>query len=181
MPNYGKQSETINSDSDNFSSTVHTYHASKKTLFNLYAFTYHDSYQKPGTSSQSDPEVPYSGLDRAFKIPSLTLKNVEIRNFLNDYQALIYVEKDNYVVQEISFFQASNRVVKHYGNFNADANIVIESTMIVDSSFALGMLYVPPKNFISGKQFSDIVYRFNDNLDTRYPKIEEKLRGLNNE
>lgn len=33
-----------------------------------------------------------------FRIPTLTLSNVEVRNFLNDYKSLIYVEKDNYFI-----------------------------------------------------------------------------------
>ena len=94
----------------------------------------------------------------------MTLKNVEIRNFLNDYEALIYVEKDNYVIQQISFFETSNKVVMHYGDYNADANIQIFNSFIADSSFALGMIYVPTKNFFTNEKFSDIVYRFNDNM-----------------
>ena len=78
---------------------------------------------------------------------------------------MIYVEKDNYVIQEVSFYSASNRIIKHYGDYLADANIVIESTKIVDSSFALGMVYVPPRNFYHHKE-SDIVYRYNDNQIT---------------
>ena len=79
---------------------------------------------------------------------------------LNDYQALIYVEKDNYEIQEISFYSASNKVIKHYGNFMSDANITIQSTSITDCTFALGMIYIPPRNFNNEKK-QDIVYRYN--------------------
>lgn len=33
-----------------------------------------------------------------YQIPSISLKNVEVRNLLYDYQALIYVENDNFIL-----------------------------------------------------------------------------------
>ena len=94
MPNYKKGTKEFDPNNPSIETTVYTYHAEKKTLFNMYAFTYHDSYQKHGHGGEFK-----SSLDtHSFKIPSLTLKNVEIRNMLNDYQSLIYVEKDNYVI-----------------------------------------------------------------------------------
>ena len=61
-----------------------------------------------------------------FKIPTLHLLNVEIRNILNDYQSLIYLEKDNFVIQELSVNDDTERVIKHYGNYVHDANITIK-------------------------------------------------------
>lgn len=60
----------------------------RRTLFNLYSFTYSDTWQK--------------NLDE-FSVPKLLLENVEIKNFLNDYEALIYVENDNYVIYHDSY------------------------------------------------------------------------------
>lgn len=97
MPNYQRDTRKFDAQNPNIDTTVFTYHAEKKTLFNLYAFTYHDSYQKYQKKGEKDDSN--SSLDtKLFRIPSLKLKNVEIRNMLNDYQSLIYVEKDNYVI-----------------------------------------------------------------------------------
>ena len=54
-----------------------------------------DSYQKNVSSL-------YESIDfnEDYMIPTLVLKNVEVRNFLYDYEALIYVEKNNYIVQD---------------------------------------------------------------------------------
>ena len=52
----------------------------RKSLFNLYAFTYQDTAQK----NISLPEYEHS-LNDNYKIPTLVLKNVEVRNMLYDY------------------------------------------------------------------------------------------------
>ena len=52
-----------------------------------------------------------------YTIPTLKLYNVEVRNLLYDYQSLIYVEKDNYVIQDISISNMHDRVIHHYGNY----------------------------------------------------------------
>lgn len=46
MPDYVYEREVFDFDNPEFKSTLTTFHADKKTLFNLYAFTYHDSFQK---------------------------------------------------------------------------------------------------------------------------------------
>jgi len=48
---------------------------------------------------------------------------VIVRNLLNDYQALVYVERDNFIVREDA---AEDRTLVHYGNYEAYANITIE-------------------------------------------------------
>lgn len=77
------------------------------------------------------------------------LKNVEVRNFLYDYEALVYVEKDNFLVSKHPGDAPGQRVL-HFGNSKVDANIVIEDSRFIDSAFTLGMIYVPP-----GQRFVD--------------------------
>ena len=79
------------------------------------------------------------GLNADYQIPTLHLKNVEARNFLFDYQSLIYVERDNFIVDK-SPLGLSELNVLHFGNYKAGANIMIEDSSIIDSSFALGMI-----------------------------------------
>jgi len=86
-----------------------------------------------------------------YSIPTLVLKNVEIRNFLNDYQSLIHVEKDNYIVKKGNEKEDPSNLILHYGNYQSDVNIHIQNCTIIDSSFALGMLYIPPPNFFNLK------------------------------
>ena len=95
-------------------------------------------------------------------IPTLVLKNVEIRNFLYDYQSLIYVEKDNYIITEGNEAENPSKLILHYGNYKSDINIIIQNSKMIDSSFALGMIYVPPPNFFNLGQY-DIVYRYQNN------------------
>ena len=77
------------------------------------------------------------------------LKNVEIRNFLYDYQSLIHVEKDNYIIRQGNEKEEPSKFILHYGNYQSDVNILIKNCIIIDSSFALGMIYVPPPNFFN--------------------------------
>jgi len=37
-------------------------------------------------------------LNDDYMIPTLNLTNVEVRNFLDDYEALIYMESDNFII-----------------------------------------------------------------------------------
>ena len=62
----------------------------------------------------------------------------------NDYQSLIYVEKDNYQLE------TNGPHWYHYGNYLNDVNIQIESSNIVDCSFTLGMIYIPALSFKTG-------------------------------
>jgi hypothetical protein len=78
-------------------------------------------------------------------IPTLILKNVECRNFLNDYQSLIHSEVDNFL-----YFKDYTKIVHKFGGFMEPAKIVILNSKIVDSSFTYGMIYSPvlmPKLF----------------------------------
>jgi hypothetical protein len=51
---------------------------------------------------------------------------------------------------------------RHFGNYQAGANIVIEDSNIVDSSFALAMVYVPPaQRFMDPK--ADVLYAHQHN------------------
>jgi len=114
----------------------------RRALFNLYAFTFADSSQK--NISKQFGEVD---LNRNYQIPTLELRNVEVRNFLYDYQALIYVEKDNYIVAQdpkMANDAESRSIVFHYGDFNVEASIKIHQSVFVDSSFDLGMIFIPP-------------------------------------
>ena len=117
----------------------------RQTLFNLYAFTFTDSFQKNVSASGS------IAVEKNYQIPSLQLRNVEVRNFLYDYQSLIHVEKDNYVVgvPELASAKPGTDDTKelhlyHFGNFEADAKIQIEGSKFVDSSFSQGMIFFPP-------------------------------------
>ena len=59
----------------------------------MYAFSFHDSAQK-----DIDEDSGVFDLAEEYTIPTLTLENVEFRHFLMDYQALIHVETDNYIL-----------------------------------------------------------------------------------
>ena len=87
-----------------------------------------------------------------------------VRNFLNDSQALIYVERDNFIVRNDS---AGDKIFLHYGNYKADASITIEDSEISDCSFSLGMIYVPPDKFLAPLP-ADIVYRYHDNQNEKF-------------
>ena len=54
---------------------------------------------------------------------------------LKEYESLIYIEKDNFILGE-------NKTL-HFGNFKMEPNIMIESTQVKDCSFELGMIYSP--------------------------------------
>ena len=56
---------------------------------------------------------------------------------------------------------------RHVGNYKAGANIVIEDSNFVDSSFALGMVYVPPaQRFLDPKK--DVLYAHEHNQKAEY-------------
>lgn len=73
----------------------------RKSLFNLYAFTYTDSFQKqhPTTSSDFITTSPSPN----YRIPTLKLDNVKIRNLLYDMDSLIHIETDNVIVKNDTF------------------------------------------------------------------------------
>jgi hypothetical protein len=106
-------------------------------LFNLYAFTYTDSFQKtigPSSSNYAD------ALNPNFIVPSLNLINVEVKNFLADYDSLVHVETDNYLMRTDRFGQKS---MLQFGNFNVTANVTISDSNFFDCSFSKGMIYSP--------------------------------------
>jgi len=88
----GEWNEVTESSSQNSSYwKEQTFSKRRQTLFNLYAFTYSDSYQKNLSSDQTVKA------NDDYTIPTLDLENVEFRNFLYDYQSLIYIENDNFL------------------------------------------------------------------------------------
>ena len=97
-------------------------------------------------------ELPFDN----YEIPSLVLNGVTARNFLYDYQALIYVEKDNFIVTKDP---AGDKTVLHFGNYKADANIIVENSNFVDCSFSLGAIYLPSQKFTKPSAY-DIDYRY---------------------
>ena len=52
----------------------------RQSLFNMYAFTFEDSYQK-----ENSLESDHAMIADDYQIPTLNLENVEFRNFLSDY------------------------------------------------------------------------------------------------
>ena len=92
----------------------------------MYAFTYDDSFRKVETMHINDDFVQkqFDTISKeVLKIPSLVLKHVEIRNMLNDYDSLIYVEKDNYIVETITTLGFEEKIIKHFGDYSKDASI----------------------------------------------------------
>jgi len=57
---------------------------------------------------------------------------------LYDYQSLIYVEKDNYILRYDFWedIEGLEVAIFHYGNYKADANITIINSKIIDCSFS---------------------------------------------
>ena len=93
--------------------------ARKRTLFNLYAFTPADSFLLKNSTEEMTP-------------PKLNLRNVEVQNFLYDYDSLVNIENDNYFVRHDFLFML--------GNPEAGASVTIESSTVKDSSFCFGMV-----------------------------------------
>ncbi len=63
-----------------------------------------------------------------------------------------------------------------------DANIQILNSQILDSSFGLGMLYIPSRNFNNpNNKLTDTVFRYHDNQGDDYIPIIEQLDKLNKE
>ena len=50
------------------------------------------------SSQRTQNEAGEMVLKDDYIIPTLNLTNVEVRNFLDDYEALIYIELDNMIV-----------------------------------------------------------------------------------
>jgi hypothetical protein len=102
-------------------------------LFNLYAFTFSDSFQKRINFTTEDTQ-----LNTDYLIPTLELINVECRNFLNDYQSLIHLENDNFVTRA----DITAKLSHQYGSNQVDGKVAIINSKFVDSSFTFGMLFV---------------------------------------
>ena len=64
--------------------------------------------------------------------PKLNLYNVEVRNFLYDYDSLVNIENDNYFVRNGWLFMQ--------GNPEAGASVTIVDSTVKDSSFCVGMV-----------------------------------------
>jgi len=60
----------------------------------------------------------------------------------------------------------------------ADPNIVILNSRIIDSSFALGMIYMPPLNFFNLTR-DDIIYRYQNNMKPKFAEDELRLAEFN--
>ena len=56
---------------------------------------------------------------------------------------MIYVENDNWTYNK-GKIRAEDIEIKQYGNFEAGFSATIENCKFSDSSFAYGMIYVPP-------------------------------------
>ena len=104
--------DTLNFESTEYNEfTTETHNSSKeygesfafnrrRSLFNLYAFTYQDTAQKNISLTSYN-----HSLNENYKIPTLKLINVEVRNMLYDYQSLVHVERDNFRYSEDEFKQ----------------------------------------------------------------------------
>lgn len=104
------------------------------TLFNLYAFTYEDSFQKNITSMHHN-----QSLREDYKAPTLILDNVEVKNFLHDYESLIRIESDNY---QVGWDLLGAKTYYHFGNYKVAANITILGSRFYDSAFSRGMIHL---------------------------------------
>lgn len=105
-----------------------------------------------------------------YKIPSLVLKNVEITNLLHNYDSLIHVENDNLNVNQDDFGQ---KVILHYGNHEAQANITIIDSKIQDCSFARGMINLGVVPEFSDLKRTDVYYDVHGNEGAQRQHIEE--------
>ena len=113
-----------NNQSDTFGESFA--HERRHALFNLYSFIYSDSFQK-----NISLEYNLNALNANYKVPTLTLKNVEMRNFLYDYEALIYVENNNFIFKRRkskgkgSSEEDVEKAAFLYGDVKTDVNITI--------------------------------------------------------
>ena len=87
-----------------------------------------------------------------------------------DYQSLIHVEKDNYNIAVPELAESLSKpdeipelYLYHFGNFEADANIQIEGSKFVDSSFSQGMIFFPPNCAQCSRKDQDILYEYQYN------------------
>ena len=89
------------------------------------------------------------------------MENVEVRNFLNDYESLIHVENDNYVVRQNKDYEEILAI--QYGNFESLAKIEVKNCNIYDGNFANGMIYVLPMNIFNESNWNFTLVRQNIN------------------
>lgn len=139
----------------------------RSALFNLYAFTAEDTYQKVISSSGTASMAAGSSSQSNYTIPTLALDNVDVRNFLYDQQALIYVEKDNYVVKPDAY-NANTQHIRHYGDYTAAVNVTIIGSQFTDCRFMRGLLYVPPFHTFPNKGPDGTIFRSQDNQVAGY-------------
>jgi hypothetical protein len=139
----------------------------RSALFNLYAFTAEDTYQKVISSSGAASMAAGSSSQSNYTIPTLALDNVDVRNFLYDQQALIYVEKDNYIVTPDAY-NASTQHIRHYGDYSAAANVTIVGSHFTDCRFMRGLLYIPPFHTFPNKGPDGTIFRSQDNQVAGY-------------
>ena len=97
----------------------------------MYAFTPVDSYQDFNGRLSNTVTTDFITVDE-YVIPTLNIINVDVRNFLYDYDSLIHIENDNVIFH--------NDQPLLLGNTNAGANILINNSTFMDSSFCHGMI-----------------------------------------
>jgi hypothetical protein len=113
-------------------------------------------------------------LDEDYMIPTLKLTNVEVKNFLHDYEALIYVESDNLIVEENKYNPEERKII-HFGDAMISSAITISRCEVYDSSFSLGMIFIPVNEpvFIDDKE--DIYYVHSQNQNETYTYMINKM------
>lgn len=99
-----------------------------------------------------------SAVQSNYTVPTLALDNVDVRHFLYDQQALIYVEKDNYIVKADTY-NATTQHIQHYGDYTAGANVTIIGSHFMDCRFMRGLLYVPPMHTFPNKGPDGTIFR----------------------
>ena len=108
-----------------------------RSLFNLYAFTYTDSFQKNIMPTSYEHRV-----NEMVGVPTLNLTNVEVKNMLYDYDSLIKLQTDNFEVTWDTRFQT--QLIRQFGNYNISGSVFILNSRITDCNFRMGMLWKPP-------------------------------------
>ena len=71
----------------------------------------------------------------------------------------------------------STNIVFHYGDFNVEASIKIHQSVFVDSSFDLGMIFIPPApKFVDDTK--QVLYQYNINQDSASQRIIDVMYEL---
>lgn len=145
----------------------------RKSLFNLYAFTYTDSFQKLNPNSATD--FIQTQASPNYRIPSLKLENVKIRNLMNDQDSLVHIETDNLIIKNDTFGQ---RTVLQFGNYEAQGRVEIVNSQIVDCSFKKGMIHLPKKPAFKDLTGQDQVYDFHKNQKQAYQADIQAIQSM---